>query len=216
MDSQQKKQRLQLWTLYNLQFSNNHHNIAVNVTLHLSLKKKKIYSKSNTILQYSNKEKVPENPKRPKPFIHTQTVLLLWFTQLWHTGKSYTQPQPWTQIRLKWSVWEINGNWNGMCCEKTWESYLFYMRTGSHNVSLDPTVYEPYRWENSPETSPSAVVRLSHADTNHTEYSYTALYEAHRVKSKYIRVIYIYIYHFSRELKGRSMITNSEKNQLGR
>lgn len=35
-----EKQRLQLWTLYNLQFSNNHHNIAVNVTLNLSLKEK--------------------------------------------------------------------------------------------------------------------------------------------------------------------------------
>lgn len=30
-----------VWTLYNLQFSNHHHNIAVNVTLNLSLREKK-------------------------------------------------------------------------------------------------------------------------------------------------------------------------------
>lgn len=44
-----------------VQFTNNHHNIAVNATLK-PLPQRKIYSKSKTILQYSNKEKVPENP----------------------------------------------------------------------------------------------------------------------------------------------------------
>lgn len=82
-----------MWTLYNLQFSNNHHNIAVNVTLNLS-PQRKIYSKSKTILQYSNKEKVPENPKRPQPFIHTLTVLSLIYTALTHRNVSYTQPKP--------------------------------------------------------------------------------------------------------------------------
>lgn len=48
---------------------------------------KKIYSKSNTTLQYSNKEKVPENPKRPK-------AVRSHFNRLRFTGTSYTETRP--------------------------------------------------------------------------------------------------------------------------
>lgn len=76
----------------------------------------------------------------------------------------------------------------------------FTWRTGSHNVSLTQqymsSTGEKIPWresERASERPPTCRLQISHADTNHTEYSYIALYEARRVKSKYIRVIYLYL-----------------------
>lgn len=88
MESQQKKQRLQLWTLYNLQFSNNHHNIAVNVTLNLSLKEKYTVS-PRQFYSTATRKKCQRTQKRPKPFIHTLTVLCF-DLHSFDTGMSYT------------------------------------------------------------------------------------------------------------------------------
>lgn len=86
-----------------------------------------------------------------------------------------------------------NGNRNGMSCEKTGKSCLFYMRTGSHNVSLTQQYMSPTGEKIHWRETARCRLQISHADTNHTEYSYIALYEAQRVKSKYIRVIYLYL-----------------------
>lgn len=79
------------------------------------------------------------------------------------------------------------------CAVRKHETYLFYMKTGSHNVSLTlghmSLTGEKIHWR---ETACSCL-QISHADTNHTEYSYITLYKAQRVKSKYIRVIYLYL-----------------------
>lgn len=73
-----------------------------------------------------------------------------------------------------------------MCCEETWRSYFTW---GLEAVTS--------HWPNSIRAlqvrEADRRLQVSHADTNHTEYSYIALYEAHRVKSKYIRVIYRYL-----------------------
>lgn len=73
------------------------------------------------------------------------------------------------------------------------------MRTGSHNVSLtqqytSPTGEEIHWGEREREREAARhLLQISHADTIHTEYSYIALHEAQRIKSKYIRVIYLYL-----------------------
>lgn len=66
---------------------------------------------------------------------------------------------------------------------------LFYMKIGSHNVSLTQQYMSPpgerVHWREAARCR----LQISHAGTKHTEYSYIALYEAQRVKSKYIRVV---------------------------
>lgn len=136
---------------------------------------------------------MPENPKRPKPFIHTLTVLCFdlhsFDTQECelHTTKAVNTSL--TEVKYIGN----NGNWNGMCCEKTWKSYLFYMRTGSHNVSLTRQYMSPTGEKIHWREAARRRLQISHADTKHTEFSYMALYEAQRVQSKYIRVIYLYL-----------------------
>lgn len=59
MNPQMKKK---ITTVYN--FKNNHHNIAVTVTLNPSMKEK--YTVNPGLVQYSKKEKSAREPKRPK------------------------------------------------------------------------------------------------------------------------------------------------------
>lgn len=170
-----------MWTLYNLQFSNNHHDIAVNVTLNLSLKEKKIYSKSKTTLQYSNKEKVPENPKRPQPFMLISTVLSLIYTastQECELDTTRTRTRN-TEVWLKWPMSEIV--WTEMECAVRKHEQEIYFTWGLEAITSN--------WPNSTRglqvrkfngDAALCLLQISHADAKHTEYSYIALHEVQR------------------------------------
>lgn len=71
---------------------------------------KKIYSKSKTILQYSNKGKSAREPKETSAihsFIHSLLDCpVLWFTLLQHTGKWVTHTH--TQTKLQAHISDLS------------------------------------------------------------------------------------------------------------
>lgn len=89
----------------------------------LSLKEK--YTVNPRQFYSTATRKVPENPKRPKPFVHTFNC-------------PFTHESDWGELYLK-----KTRDRNGMCCEKTWKCYLYYMTTGSHNISLTQRCMSP-------------------------------------------------------------------------
>lgn len=86
-----------------VQFTNNHHNIAVNVTLNLPLKEKQ-YSKSKTISTVQQHGKSAREPIKTEA-IHSHFAFI--DTALTRNAK------PRTHVR-------DNGNFTGMCWEKTY------------------------------------------------------------------------------------------------
>lgn len=92
MESQQKEQRVEWWTLYNLQFSNNHHNIAVNVTLNLSLKVKYTVN-PRQVYSTATRKKCQRTQKDRSHSFTLELSFALIYTTLTHSNVSYTQPQ---------------------------------------------------------------------------------------------------------------------------
>lgn len=149
-----------MWTLYNLQFSNYHHNIAVNVTLHLSLREKKYTVNLRRFYSTATREKVPENPKRPQPFIHSFTLRLsctMIYTASTHSKvshtRTYTNQTTSTHFWPEWSKSEIT--WTEMECavRRTPTGYLFLHEGWKPYRLMEPTVREPDRWGDPPQRS---------------------------------------------------------------
>lgn len=147
--------------------------------------RKKIYSKSKTILQYSNRGgEVPENPKRPQPLIrsltHTRTQQSCTMTDTASTQRKVNHTCTHTKLstRCFWrDVKEVRNNqlkrnvlWGEREKKKQDKKHThthggviyFYTRAGSGIVSRSQTVREAERW-GVREESRRREAMLSHA-----------------------------------------------------